>query len=110
MIHARSSGMLSGLLLFLMLALALVPSAMALPRGGCGGEDPNWKACEQDSDCVIGESACSAYEAYHRAALPEVNARNQCLRPMIKCAEPRNPDRSTIEPACVESRCQIRKK
>ncbi len=91
-------------------SLVAMSSAMALPRGGCGAEDPTWKACEQDSDCVIGESACYAVEAFNRAALPEVNARNQCLRPVIQCADPKNPDRATITPVCVEHRCAIRKK
>jgi len=94
----------------LFVALATAPAAQALPRGGCGAEDPAWKSCEQDSDCVIGESVCHAFEAFNRSALPEVNARNQCLRPMVKCAEPQNPDRATVEPACVERRCTIRKK
>jgi hypothetical protein len=49
--------------------------------------------------------ACGALAAYNKLALAPVARHNKCKRPLIRCADPGNPDVSKATVECRSGRC-----
>ena len=72
----------------------------------CSDFDPQWMACEKDSDCAETTGACGGPAAFNKNYLAAVEDHHDCIRPMILCA-PRSADVTFGQPLCKTHQCVL---